>query len=102
MASESKIVVTFLYPKVDNFDFGYYLSRHIPSTQKAWESLGLANCIVCDCTGDDQYTAIVSCHFKDLESWENAAQGQAAKDLTADVKNFTNVPPVMVVGKVVN
>lgn len=102
MSSEYNVIVTWLYPKSDKFDMGYYLSHHIPATQAAWAPLGLTGCTVCDCKDDNQYDAIVQCYFKDLESWETAVKGPAAKELVADVKNFTSGNPAMVVGKLSN
>jgi hypothetical protein len=37
-----------------------------------------------------------------LASWEKAKAGQAAKDLSEDVKNFTDTAPIMIFGKIVS
>jgi hypothetical protein len=40
--------------------------------------------------------------WKNLASWNEVEEGEAAKDLVLDVKNFTDVSPVMLAGEVVD
>jgi uncharacterized protein (TIGR02118 family) len=101
MATTFQIFITFLYPKTSKFDLSYYLSHHIPATKAAWEPLGLTSCIVAQVEGGD-YVLKVIIGFKDLASWEEAKGGEGAKELSEDVKNFTDSTPVVIVGEVVS
>jgi hypothetical protein len=101
MTTRSQVFITFLYPKTTKFDLSYYLSHHIPATKAAWEPLGLTSCIVAQVEGDD-YVLKVILGFKDLASWEEAKGGEGGKELTEDIKNFTDGTPMVVVGKVVS
>src|ERR1700712_4929706 len=102
MATHSKAILTVLYPKTSNFDMSYYLSHHIPTTKAAWEPLGMASCIVAKVEDKGDYAIKVLIGWKDLDSWEKAKAGPAAKELNEDVKNFTDTTPVMVVGEIVS
>ena len=65
-------------------------------------SLGMTSCVIYD-TGDGAEYAVNTLTFwKDLASWEGVKDGEAAQRLAIDVKNFTNVKAVTVVGKVMN
>jgi uncharacterized protein (TIGR02118 family) len=102
MSHHSQAILTVLYPKTSKFDMSYYLSHHIPTTTKAWEPLGMTSCIVAEVEDDADYVVKVLIGWKDLASWEKAKEGTAAKELGEDVKNFTDVTPVMIVGKIVS
>jgi uncharacterized protein (TIGR02118 family) len=102
MATHSQAILTVLYPKTSKFDMNYYLSHHIPSTKAAWEPLGMVSCIVSEVEDGDDYGVKVIIGWKDLASWEEAKAGEGAKKLAEDVKNFTDVTPVMIVGKIVS
>ncbi|KAE9379488.1 hypothetical protein N431DRAFT_460741 [Stipitochalara longipes BDJ] len=98
------VVVTFLYPRkgMPNFDKKYYLNHHIPATEVAWRPLGMTNCVVCEIGDDAEFSMSVVTFWKSDDEWEIAKGGKAAQRLAEDVKNFTDVDPVVIVGKVVN
>ena len=102
MASNSELVVTFLYPRknLTKFDMDYYLKHHIPATEAGWGPLGMTNCIACSTEEDTEFVIKVITSWKNVASWDAAKGGKAASELTADVANFTNVKPVVVVGQV--
>ena len=104
MATESKVIVTCLYPKKEmlSFNMECYLKHHIPTTETNRGPLCMTGCIICETIEDPEYTVNVVMTWKDLSSWETAKKGKAAEQLAADVANFTNVSGVMVVEKVLN
>ena len=62
----------------------------------------MTSCVVYG-TGDGAEYAVNTLTFwKDLASWESVKDGEAAQRLAIDIKNFTNVKAVTVVGKVMN
>lgn len=103
MAAESKAVVSHLYPRKDmsSFDIEYYLKRHIP-TEKFWIPLGMTECLVCDVEADSEFAIETITFWKDLDSWNTAKNGDAARKLVADIPNITNVKPVVVVGNLLH
>ena len=62
----------------------------------------MTSCIVCDLEEDAEYAVKVVTSWKDLDSWNEAKNGEAAQELAGDVKNFTDVTPIMLVGKVLS
>jgi hypothetical protein len=103
MATKPSFSVTYLYPRKDltRFDLDYYLQQHLPKTSSLWTPLGLTGCIVSEPETDD-YVLIVVTLWKDKVSWDAAKDGEAAQKLVADVKNFTNVIPAVIPGKLMN
>lgn len=99
-----QVIVTFLYPKTatSHFDMDYYLSQHIPTCKSLWEPLGMKSVYVCGVEGDQaDYATETVLIWKDMASWGSANSSPSMQKLVADMKNFTNVTPVTVVGKVV-
>src|SRR6201994_2346848 len=106
MTSKPTFAVTYLYPRqgLSRFDMEYYLQHHIPTTKTLWTPLGLTGAIVSE-TGMDtanDYVLVVVTLWKDENSWNAAKNGEAAQKLVEDVKNFTNVTPVVLPGKISN
>jgi uncharacterized protein (TIGR02118 family) len=102
MTGHSQVILTVLYPKTSKFDMDYYLSHHIPTTKASWEPLGMVSCIVTEVEDGDDYSVKVLIGWKDFAAWEEAKASDSAKELNEDVKNFTDVTPVMIVGKIVS
>jgi hypothetical protein len=104
MATESKVIANVLYPRknMSSFNMDYYLNHHIPATKASWLPLGMTSCIVCDVDDDAEFAVMVIITWRDVASWDAAKNGGAAQKLAEDVRNFTNVPPVTIVGKVLN
>jgi uncharacterized protein (TIGR02118 family) len=104
MPSTPEAIVTVLYPKknMSRFDMDYYLQHHIPTTKAAWGPLGMTKCVVSELDDEAEYKVNIIMTWNDLVSWETAKKGDAAKKLIADVKNFTDVEMITLVGKVLN
>lgn len=100
----SSAIVTFLYPKTStsHFNMKYYLSNHIPHCKSLWEKLGMKAIYVVSIDGKDaEYATKTILVWNDMASWEEASSGPSMQRLAGDMKNFTDVTPVTVVGTVV-
>ncbi|MBL8984929.1 MAG: EthD family reductase [Gemmatimonadales bacterium] len=100
------VKVTVLYPKTatSRFDLTYYLERHMPMVR---ERLGAA----CLKTRVDEglgggspgapppYAAIGHMYFESVASFQ-AAFGPHARDILADIPNYTDVQPLVQVSQV--
>lgn len=92
--------VTFLYPKTDEstFDMGYYTSTHMPMVAA---SLG-DDCHTwgADTITSGPYEAIGWALVSSAEAFD-AAMTRKGAEIRADVANYTNVRPDVVIGHVV-
>lgn len=89
-----------MYPRTDDdstFDMDYYTSTHMPMLAdafgdacKAWGASAVA-------TGPWQAIGWVTVESQDAF---NAAMGEHGAAIKADVANYTNVSPEMVIGEV--
>jgi uncharacterized protein (TIGR02118 family) len=103
-SSSSQVVVTYLYPRTStsHFDLSYYLTHHIPTCKRLWEPLGLKAAYVGEIDNDKQdYAVQTMLIWRDRGSWDETSTGPTVQQLVDDVKNFTDVTPVMIVSKIV-
>ena len=100
------IAVTIFYPGQpdSHFDFQYYSQSHMPmivermagACRHYWIEKGLpAGALV----GAAQYCAIGHLHFESVQAFETAFFPHAT-EITADVKNYTNITPILQVSEV--
>lgn len=105
------IAVSVLYPgdEGSTFDMDYYVATHMPMAERAWSPHGMLSFSVIDAPGPPGGT-LYRVHsliiFKatgadGMEGLNAAMTSDAGKELTADVANFTNRAPQVVVGKVI-
>ncbi|MCJ7871793.1 EthD family reductase [Marinovum sp. 2_MG-2023] len=95
-----------LYPATDGttFDMDYYLGTHIPMVGEHMGAF-IENVLVTKGLGGGapdapaQYHAVATMTFADKDAL-NAALA-AAPPVVADIANFTNVEPQMMVGEVI-
>ena len=94
--------VTILYPSAPDakFDMSYYLSTHMPLVQEKWAPEGLLGWKVLQFPADAAYSVQATLQFADLETFQKAASGEAAKAIFGDVPNFSNQQPTLLTGKV--
>ena len=88
-----------------SFDHDYYLDKHIPLLKKLMQPLGLKSVEVDRCVDGpvgkgSPAKAIVHMSFDDLDSALSALQ-QTAKELTADVPNYTKLTPKVQISDIV-
>jgi uncharacterized protein (TIGR02118 family) len=93
------ICMTILYPKTDDstFDMGYYTSTHMPMVAKAFGD-GCQGWGAMDVTSG-KYSAMGWVMIDSMDTFNNAMaeHGQA---IMADVANYTNQQPEVVMGEV--
>jgi uncharacterized protein (TIGR02118 family) len=92
--------VTFLYPKTDDatFDMGYYTSTHMPMVAKAlgadeqgWGAMSVSS---------DNHIAMGWVRFESMDVYDAFMTGPARPEISADVANYTNQWPEIIVGEI--
>ncbi len=93
------ISIHIMYPKTDEstFDMDYYCATHMPMFVKA---LGPA----CNAWGasevtDGPWAAVGWCHVENRQALDTAL-GEHGAAIAADVANYTNVAPEMIIGEI--
>ena len=98
-----EVVINIIYKRTPELkiDTDYLLKTHIPIVAKAWAPLGLLGATVTEAAADSEYAYIIAVRFKTLEGWQKAAaDAEQMGSLMADIPNFTNATPNIVVGTV--
>ena len=95
------IVVSVTYPATEGsrFDLQYYREKHAPLVQSRWGTCGMTSAkylrgVGAPAGGPIVYHLTALLSFGSQEDFERAAQ-QHGKDVMSDVKNFTDVKPVV-------
>jgi hypothetical protein len=96
-------IITCFYRRIPNFkfDLDYYLTSHIPLTNKLWNPHGLLHTTILEVLPDSEYAFKIVMEWKDTDAWEKALEDEQSKQLVDDVKSFTNSEPIFVVGRTV-
>lgn len=96
------IVVSITYPNAAGarFDWNYYQGTHLPMVGRKLGGFGLASASVLKGEqsadgGAPAYTAIAFLSFSSLENANLALASSEARELMADIANFTDVIPVI-------
>jgi len=106
--AEGTIVISILYPRdaTSTFDMDYYLATHMPLAQKAWSEHGLLTWTVVEIPSPDapySVQSIVTWKASGDNGMAGVMAGMASdlgKELTADVANFSNRTPQVLIGPV--
>ncbi|PHH58889.1 hypothetical protein CDD81_4180 [Ophiocordyceps australis] len=92
-------IAIFAYPRTQDveFDHDYYSTSHMPMVARTWAKYGMQSW-ECVRMADDAPN-IVECivYWESLEGFSKAIQ-EESEDILADVKNYTNVAPVITKG----
>jgi uncharacterized protein (TIGR02118 family) len=94
------MIVSVAYPKTatSTFDHSYYMGTHVPLVDRLWGPLGLRNTTVLRGTGSlggaPPFELICLLDFTSQEAFTEAA-GAHADDIMGDIRNFTNVEPIV-------
>jgi len=95
-------IITIHHPTADGatFDFDYFRTQHLPKIGKAFGPFGLGYASVL--RGEESidgappaYFATTVLSFRDEQGARDAAASDDARELIADIANFTSVAPVM-------
>ncbi len=100
------IKVSVLYPKTatSKFDIDYYCNRHMPMVQQklgaALKRMAVDHGLAGGAPGSaPPYAAIGHLYFDSVEAFQ-AAFGPHAKEIMADIPNYTDVQPAVQVSEV--
>jgi uncharacterized protein (TIGR02118 family) len=94
------MIVTVLYPKTERstFDHAYYMAKHVPLVASRWTAHGLTSTRVMQGTGSlggaPAFELMTLMEFPSREAFL-AAAGAHADEIMGDIKNFTNVEPIV-------
>ncbi|KAI1102870.1 hypothetical protein F4804DRAFT_249521 [Jackrogersella minutella] len=95
------LVISIAYPLGSKFDMDYYLKHHMPLVQKVWASHGLKSWKVAQYTNSDSPFAVQAwLEWEDGASWDAASTVPDAKEIFADIPNFSDHGPVRLAGSV--
>ena len=94
--------LSVVYPRTPGatFDYDYYRSRHMPLVGERWADAGLTGgeALLGEVAPDGSqapYFAIGIIHFDTVERLHAALNGEHASEVIEDIRNFTNVEPVI-------
>jgi uncharacterized protein (TIGR02118 family) len=90
----SAIYVMYPNEAGSHFNKDYYFKHHAPLVRRLLEPAGLRQFSVAEIVAPATYQLIAQLEFDDLKIATNAVETHGA-ELQADVRNFTNVPPVV-------
>ena len=102
------VTISVLYPRdeTSTFDMSYYLSTHIPMAERAWSPHGMLTWSVVEIP-DPKAKFNVHCLISWTAKGETGMDGvmagrtsEAGKELVADVPNFSNRKPEVIIGSV--
>ena len=95
-------IITVTYPAAPDatFDFDYYRTKHLPEVGRVFGPFGLgyASVLRGEESLDGQppaFLATATLSFATEEGARAAAASEGAKELMADIPNFTSVTPVL-------
>lgn len=94
--------VTVVYPNQPGarFDAAYYAATHVPLATEIWQP---ARCEVIEALpmGDapPPFALIATFHFASMEALGQAMANPRVPELQADVANFTDITPVIMMGR---
>lgn len=95
------IRIAVLYPNLAEaeFDFDYYQSKHIPLVKELYKQYGLLSiefdtAVTASGKNKAPYLVIAYLSFNDMPAFLDAIK-HAGKEVSDDVKNFTNIEPII-------
>ncbi|MEM6892365.1 MAG: EthD family reductase [Bacteroidota bacterium] len=103
---EGMIKVAIMYPKGEDstFDMDYYANKHMPMAAELYGD-ALKAMVIDKCLGGGApnspptYMAVGYFYFEDMATFQEE-MGKHSPTLRADVPNYTNVKPVLMVSQV--
>ncbi|CAK1354159.1 hypothetical protein CB0940_01943 [Cercospora beticola] len=92
--------VTVVYPQGAKFNMDYYKSTHMPLVQEKWGKHGLKSWKVIQFSNDSPYCVQATLEWDSLSDFQKAGGSPEAKDVMADIPNFSDKEPVIMAGEV--
>ncbi|KAI1141383.1 hypothetical protein F5Y05DRAFT_259310 [Hypoxylon sp. FL0543] len=94
-------VVSVLYPAGTKFDMEYYVEKHMPLARKNWGPYGLKSYRIGHYTDPEApYVVQAWMEWEDTTSWGKATAAPEAKEVFADIPNYSDKQPVIVLGAI--
>jgi uncharacterized protein (TIGR02118 family) len=94
--------LSVVYPRASgaSFDYDYYQGKHLPLAVQRWAGAGLTGgeALLGKAApdgSDPPYFAIGIIHFDSVDSLTAALNGEHAPEIIGDIRNFTDVQPVL-------
>jgi uncharacterized protein (TIGR02118 family) len=94
--------LTVLYPRAPgaSFDHDYYENKHLPLAVRRWADAGLAGgeALIGKSApdgSDSPFFAIGIIHFESADALNSALNGEHAAEIIGDIRNFTDVQPIL-------
>jgi uncharacterized protein (TIGR02118 family) len=98
--------LSVVYPRAPGatFDYDYYQNKHLPLAGARWGNAGLVNgeALLGKATpngSEAPYFAIGILHFESAAALDAALNGEHAPEIIGDIRNFTDVQPVIQVNE---
>ena len=98
--------LSVVYPRSagTRFDYDYYRTKHLPMVVERWANAGLegGEALLGRSAvdgGEAPYFAIGIIHFDSAEAVQAALQGEHAPEVIGDIRNFTDVQPIIQVNE---
>ncbi|KPI36686.1 uncharacterized protein AB675_10074 [Cyphellophora attinorum] len=94
------------YPFVADakFNLQYYTNNHMELVSKHWKRYGLLDwkVVTFDAApdGSKQYSVASTMTWESAEGFQDAMKSETAAELAADMENFSDRPPVFLIGNV--
>ncbi|KAK5009337.1 hypothetical protein LTR28_001531 [Elasticomyces elasticus] len=90
----SQVLITILYPssKTSEFNIDYYKNKHMPTVANVWGPMGLKKWTLYTLNKETGYVA-------NEEAFNKAVASEDSREVMADMKNYCDVQPVILVGK---
>ena len=94
--------LSVIYPRAPGatFDYNYYQNKHLPLAGRCWASAGMVGgeALLGQSTPDGSeppYFAIGILHFESADALKAALAGKHAPEVLGDIRNFTDVEPIV-------
>ena len=94
--------LSVVYPRASGttFDYDYYRDKHLPLVGQRWVDAGFVGgeALLGKAApdgSDPPYFAIGIIHFDSVDSLAAALNGEHAPEIIGDIRNFTDVQPVL-------
>ncbi len=94
--------ISVVYPRSAGatFDYDYYQNKHLPLALNRWADAGLVGgeALLGKSAADGSdapFFAIGIIHFQSSEKLSAALSGEHASEVIGDIRNFTNVQPII-------
>ena len=91
-----------VYPRASGttFDYEYYQNQHLPLAGRRWASWGMVGgeALLGKASvegSESPYFAIGILHIESADALQSALTGEHASEIIGDIRNFTDVQPII-------